>query len=211
VREKLERVMAAGAVLVGSPVIAIAALAIWAEDGFPVFYRQQRVGKSGRPFQVLKLRSMRNEAGATLTASGDSRVTRVGRILRRYKLDELPQLWNVVRGDMSLIGPRPEVPRFVNLQDPLWQEVLTVKPGITNATTLLYRDEEAILAGVPDTERYYAEEILPRKLALHCEHIRSRSAFFDCKVLALTVYYSLIPAAFNESRARHILFPEVRS
>src|SRR5207249_11392098 len=113
--------------------------------------------------------------GVRITASTDERITRVGGVLRRYKLDELPQLWNVARGDMSLVGPRPEVPDFVDMSVPIWRRVLSVKPGITDVTTLAYRHEEELLAGVADPEKHYREVILPAKLDLNAQYIRKRS------------------------------------
>ena len=166
-------------------------------DGRPVLFRQRRVGRHGEPFTILKFRSMRmRRGGPEITSSGDGRVTRTGRFLRRYKLDELPQLWNVVRGDMSLIGPRPELPRYV---DPLpaWRAVHRVRPGITDLATLVYRDEERVLAGFPDPERGYRETVLPAKLALNLEYLQRRSPSRDLKLLALTVRYSFWPGRFK--------------
>jgi len=133
----LDRILAGLSLLVCAPLLLFIAVAIWCEDGRPVLFRQVRIGRFGIEFELFKFRSMRrNQTGRVLTAEGDRRVTRSGRFLRKYKLDELPQLWNVVRGDMRLIGPRPEVPQFVALADPVWNAVLQVKPGITDLATL---------------------------------------------------------------------------
>jgi lipopolysaccharide/colanic/teichoic acid biosynthesis glycosyltransferase len=152
------------------------------------------VGLGGRPFTLLKLRTMRTVAtvagtpeGTQLTASGDARITPVGRWLRRFKLDELPQLWNVVRGDMSLVGPRPEVPRYVDAADPLWQSVLSARPGLTDPVTLRLRDEEALLAGVDDVEGFYRERLLPWKLRGYRDYLARRSWTSDLAVLGATV------------------------
>jgi lipopolysaccharide/colanic/teichoic acid biosynthesis glycosyltransferase len=126
----------------------------------------------------------------------------VGRFLRRSKLDELPQLWNVVRGDMSLVGPRPEVARYVDMQDPVWQRVLRVRPGITDPVTLQLRDEEALLAGVEgDRERFYREELQPEKLRQYAAYLENRSAWADVKVLYKTVLAVLFPGRVVGSRA----------
>jgi lipopolysaccharide/colanic/teichoic acid biosynthesis glycosyltransferase len=199
----LERALAAAALVVISPILLAIALSVVAETGFPVFFRQRRAGRSGQPFDILKFRSMRiGPAGIQLTASGDNRVTRVGRIIRRYKLDELPQLWNVVNGTMRLVGPRPEVPRYVDVQDPLWREVLSVPPGITDIATLLYRNEEAILASASDVDAFYRNQVLPAKLRLNVEYLRRRTPASDLRVLWATALSSLFPEALSEQRIR---------
>ncbi len=183
------------------PVLGAIALLIWWDDGFPVIFRQARVGRHGKLFNILKFRTMRVHApGLPITASGDHRVTRVGRSLRRFKLDELPQLMNVLRGDMSLIGPRPEVPEFVELNDPRWRAVLSVRPGITDLATLVCRDEERFLGATPDPARCYRETVLPAKLQLNLEYQRSRSFRQDLRLLFLTVRYSFFPAGFDPDR-----------
>jgi lipopolysaccharide/colanic/teichoic acid biosynthesis glycosyltransferase len=142
--------------------------------------------------------------GARITVSGDARITRVGAFLRRYKLDEVPQLFNVLKGDMSLVGPRPEVPDFVNLASPEWQMVLTVKPGITDLATLIYRNEEAILSTVSDPERHYSEVVLPAKLAVSIAFIRAASLWMECKLILCTVYYSVFPGRFDVNRVQQM-------
>src|SRR6266542_2172591 len=168
VRDILERGAAAAGLVIGSPVLLCVSAAIALEDGLPILFRQTRVGRHGKQFKLLKFRSMRTGvAGARITSGADNRITRTGRILRKYKLDELPQLWNVLKGDMGLIGPRPEVPPFVDLSDAAWMAVLAVRPGITDLATLLYRDEERLLAQAGNTEEFYRNTILPAKLALN--------------------------------------------
>jgi lipopolysaccharide/colanic/teichoic acid biosynthesis glycosyltransferase len=125
----------------------------------------------------------------------------LGAFLRRFKLDELPQLWNVLRGDMDLVGPRPEVPEFVDMRDPVWSAVLEVRPGITDVATLLYRNEEALLAGSPDPERYYVETILPAKLQMNVDYLRRRSFSLDLRLILLTVWYSVLPGIGNPAAA----------
>ena len=158
----IEVLAAALGLILSLPVLAIAGLLIRGSSRGPILFRQQRVGRSGKPFDLFKLRTMRQDAGGPqVTARGDRRITPVGRALRMTKLDELPQLWNVVRGDMALVGPRPEVPRYVRMEDPLWKEVLRVRPGITDPVTLKLRDEESVLARAGRRPR----ALLPRRAA----------------------------------------------
>jgi lipopolysaccharide/colanic/teichoic acid biosynthesis glycosyltransferase len=199
----LDRLLAAIALVAASPVLAICALAIVLDDRGPVLFSQSRVGKNGRPFRLRKLRSMRTVPVTTeVTAAGDPRITRVGSLLRRYKLDELPQLWNVLMGEMALIGPRPEVPRFVNLKDPVWQQVLAVLPGITDLATLLFRDEEQMLSASSSPQAYYESVVLPEKLQLNLSYIKQRSLRSDVKLLYLTVRYSFWPFGFKAENIR---------
>jgi lipopolysaccharide/colanic/teichoic acid biosynthesis glycosyltransferase len=191
-----------------APLMGLIALAVRLHDRGPVFYRQLRVGRHGKLFTILKFRSMRmNNAGSSITSSGDDRITPVGRLLRRYKLDELPQMRNVVRGDMSMIGPRPEVPKFVDESDPVWRAVHRVRPGITDLATLVYRDEEQVLARYADPERGYRETVLPAKLKLNLEYLERRTAARDLKLLALTIRYSFVPAGFHPGRVKDAILP----
>lgn len=201
VRRTYDVVFSAAGLIVVSPLMAAAAVAVAVEDGFPVFFRQQRIGRNGRPFVMLKFRSMRTaQTGTAITAGGDSRITRSGRFLRKYKLDELPQLWNVLRGDMSLIGPRPEVPKFVDMSDPLWRTVLSVRPGITDLASLFYRHEEGLLAGAADPEAHYRRSILPSKLRIAAEGVKRQSLANDIKILVYTVLCSFFPSRFDEAQ-----------
>ncbi len=182
-------VVAGAGLVMASPVLAVCAAAVKLGDGGPVLFRQTRVGLRGRPFRILKLRSMRvRSAGAEVTSAGDSRVTGVGRVLRATKLDELPQLVNVVAGDMSLVGPRPEVPRYVAAwSDEDRELVLSVRPGITDPASLAFVDEEARLAEADDPEQYYREVIAPAKLALCREYVRTRSLAGDARIVLQTL------------------------
>jgi lipopolysaccharide/colanic/teichoic acid biosynthesis glycosyltransferase len=183
-----ETALALAGLAVSSPVFLVAAVLVAATSPGPVLFRQRRMGFGGRPFTLLKLRTMRvAPEGVQLTASGDARITPVGRWLRRFKLDEIPQLWNVVRGDMALVGPRPEVPRYVDASDPLWQSVLSARPGLTDPVTLRLRDEEALLAGVGDVEGYYRERLLPWKLRGYRDYLARRTWTSDLGVLGATV------------------------
>jgi lipopolysaccharide/colanic/teichoic acid biosynthesis glycosyltransferase len=154
----------------------------------PVLFQQQRVGRDGRLFWIYKFRSMRvNATGPQVTGAADPRITPVGALLRRWKLDELPQLLNVVKGEMALVGPRPEVPRYVAHYTPEQREVLSVLPGITGITQNRFRHEEALLRDADDPESLYIQEILPAKLALDLGYVRSHSAWTDLRVLFATL------------------------
>src|SRR5207244_3335879 len=155
----------------------------------PILFRQRRVGQHGRLFDLYKLRTMKpSDDGPQITSSSDERITHLGRFLRRTKLDELPTLWNVLRGQMALVGPRPEVPRYVKLEDPIWQAVLAVRPGITDPVTLRLRNEEELLAGITtDTERYYINELQPLKLKGYLAYLEARTCRSDFKVLGQTI------------------------
>jgi lipopolysaccharide/colanic/teichoic acid biosynthesis glycosyltransferase len=172
-----------------SPLLAFAGACVLLGSGTPVLFRQTRVGKGGRPFTMLKFRTMRNDpSGPAVTAGDDPRITRIGALLRRTKLDELPELWNVVRGDMSLVGPRPEAPRYVDPSERRWERVLAVRPGITDPTTLSLIDEETLLASVQgDREQYYREHLVPKKLDGYIAYLERRSWRSDLAVLLRTV------------------------
>lgn len=185
----VEVVLSGAGLIVAAPVIGLLGLAVALGSGFPVFFRQTRLGRGGRPFTLIKLRTMRPDSpGLHVTASDDTRVTRVGRFLRRSKLDELPELWNVLRGDMSLVGPRPEVPSYVDPQDPEWREVFQVRPGLTDPVTVSLRDEEMLLARVAgDREAFYRESLQPLKLKGYREYLRRRSWHGDLGVILETL------------------------
>ena len=189
--DAIQRLLALGALVLASPAIAVLAALVKVESPGPAFYRPERVGAGARPFRCLKLRTMRWEhrAGApAITARDDDRVTRLGRALRRFRLDELPQLINVVRGEMNLVGPRPEDPRFVDLADPLHRLVFTAKPGITGLAQLEFVDESDRLGRDPAAvERIYRETVLPAKLAIDARYLRDRSWRLDARILAETV------------------------
>jgi lipopolysaccharide/colanic/teichoic acid biosynthesis glycosyltransferase len=170
------------------PVLTVIALLVKCHDGGPVFYAQTRVGKGFRRFRVLKFRSMVENADrdGLLTAPADRRLTRVGRILRKHKLDELPQLWNVLTGDMQLVGARPEVEPYVAMFREQYALLLNQPPGITDPATLAYRREETLFVA-ERMEQQYVSEILPEKLRLSLDYQRSRSFFSDLRVLLKTV------------------------
>lgn len=191
---------AAGLVLL-SPVLGLIALLVRFSSPGPALFRQERVGLRGRPFTMLKFRSMRaGQPGTEFTVQGDERITSVGKLLRATKLDELPELWNVVRGEMSLVGPRPEVPRYVDLEDPAWAEVLEVRPGVTDPVTKALRSEERLLAEVPgDREAYYRTVLLPYKLRGYAEYLRRRTFSSDLAVLCTTLLAIVAPSAASAS------------
>jgi lipopolysaccharide/colanic/teichoic acid biosynthesis glycosyltransferase len=176
--------------LVLSPLCLLLALAVWLDSPGPVFYRASRIGRHGAPFRLFKFRTMLADAdrrGPAVTAAGDPRVTRVGRFLRRAKLDELPQLFNVLKGEMSLVGPRPEDPRYVALFTPQQRQVLSVRPGITSPASLHYRQESTLLQG-PDWERTYVDHILPHKLALELDYLSRRTLLTDLSLIFRTLW-----------------------
>lgn len=183
-------VLVAGAALVAAtPVIGLLGIAIAITSGRPIFFRQRRVGRGFQPFTMIKLRTMRRaNDGPKVTHKGDDRITSLGRFLRATKLDELPTLLNVVRGDMALVGPRPEVPEYVNTSNALWQKVLSVRPGITDPVTIALRNEEELLAAAPeDTETYYLSKLQPLKLRGYVEYLEHRSVRSDVGVLCHTI------------------------
>jgi lipopolysaccharide/colanic/teichoic acid biosynthesis glycosyltransferase len=169
-----------------SPILVAVALAVWLGTGRPILFRQERVGLTFRRFHIFKFRTMRVASGPSVTVAGDDRITRTGKFLRLAKLDELPQLWNVVRGDMSLVGPRPEVPEYVELFRERYRTVLTVRPGITDLASIHFRNEEEILSRSVDPLKEYTERILPAKLDLAEEYIRTYSVLGDISILLQT-------------------------
>ena len=187
-KRALDIAVSAAALIALSPLLAALSFAVLIGSGRPIFFSQVRAGRGFRPFRLWKFRSMRTGiAGPAITISGDRRVTRVGTFLRATKLDELPQLWNVLRGDMSLVGPRPELPEYVDMFRGRYRSILALRPGITDLASLSYRDEEALLARAGDPLREYVRVILPRKLDLADEYVATRSLALDLRVLMLTV------------------------
>ena len=174
--------------LVLSPVLLICALLVGLTSPGGILFRQERIGKDGVPFTLYKFRSMRKDnAGLKITTSGDSRVTPVGKVLRRTKLDELPQLFNVLKGDMSFVGPRPEVREYTDLYDEEQRQVLLVRPGITGLASIRFRNENELLDESDDPNRTYIEEVMPQKLALDLEYIPHASVFYDIRLILETL------------------------
>lgn len=181
-------VCAALGLLVLSPVLLVCALLVGLTSPGGVLFRQERVGKDGVPFTIYKFRSMRKDnAGLKISTSGDSRITPVGRVLRKAKLDELPQLWNVLKGDMSFVGPRPEVREYVDLYTSEQRQVLLVRPGITGLASIRYRNENDLLSASADPNRTYIEEVMPAKLALDLEYIPRACVSYDIRLILETL------------------------
>jgi lipopolysaccharide/colanic/teichoic acid biosynthesis glycosyltransferase len=173
-----------------SPLLLLAAVAVKLDSPGPVLFAQERIGRRFRPFRILKLRTMRADAerlGPPITVGDDRRVTRAGRVLRALKLDELPQFLNVLRGEMSVVGPRPEILRYVSLYRDDYAEILRVRPGITDLASLKYRNEAQVLADVDDPERVYATDVLPDKIRLAKETIARSSLAFDIALVVRTM------------------------
>jgi lipopolysaccharide/colanic/teichoic acid biosynthesis glycosyltransferase len=197
----MDLVVGSAALVVFSPAIAFTALRIKQEDGGPVFYRAPRVGRDGKPFRMYKFRTMvvnADRIGGPSTAADDPRLTRVGHSIRKYKLDEIPQLINVVRGDMSLVGPRPEVQHYVDMYSPEERQLLSVRPGITDWASIRYRNEGDILRGAEDPELAYMEKIRPGKIRLGLEYVRRQSLLTDIKILAQTARAIFVPVRGDE-------------
>ena len=170
--------------------ILLAALAARIDTGMNGFFMQQRVGRFGRLFSVIKIRTMRpvDNINTTVTTDNDKRITAVGRFLRKTKIDELPQLINVFLGDMSFVGPRPDVPGFADLLVGEEKSVLAIRPGITGPATLAYKDEEKLLASVDDPEKYNREVVFPDKVRINKEYIKNYSLFSDLKYIFITIF-----------------------
>jgi lipopolysaccharide/colanic/teichoic acid biosynthesis glycosyltransferase len=189
-----------------SPLLILAALAVRLSSRGPVLFDQERVGLGGRPFHIHKFRTMRvARSGPDITVGADPRITAVGSVLRRFKLDELPQLFNIAKGEMAFVGPRPEVPRYVALwPDRARALVLSVRPGLTDIASLVFIDESRLLGNVADPERYYVEVLMPAKLRLAEAYVRGRNAWLDLRILAATASGILglrwIPSPFGDNR-----------
>jgi lipopolysaccharide/colanic/teichoic acid biosynthesis glycosyltransferase len=177
-----------------APLLLLVAVCVRLGSAGPILFRQQRGGRGGRLFTMLKFRTMAVDLHAErkgFEPGSGRRVTRLGGILRKTKIDELPQLVNVLRGDMSLVGPRPEVPTYLALYPERWTRVLAVRPGVTDPASIRYRNEEELLAAATDPEREYREVILPRKLDLYEEYARAITLWGDVKILAATIFVVL--------------------
>lgn len=189
-KRAMDIVLSACALAILWPPLLLIALAIWIDDPGPVFYRQVRVGRNGKTFRIFKFRSMVMDAdkkGLAITVGRDSRITRVGAVLRKTKLDELAQLLNVFLGQMSFVGPRPEVPKYVELYTPYQRQVLLVRPGITDYASIAYRNENDLLAGAPNPETMYIEQIMPDKIELNMKYLREISPLADIRLILKTI------------------------
>lgn len=178
-----------GLIILGIPMLIIAIIIKITSKG-PIFYKQTRVKKNNEDFKILKFRTMIIDAdkkGMQITVGRDPRITKIGHILRKTKVDELPQLINVLKGDMSFVGPRPEVRKYVNMYDGYQKNVLKIKPGITDLASIEYRDESSILGESENPEKTYIEEIMPIKLSLNLKYMNSFSFFYDIKLIFKTL------------------------
>lgn len=177
-------------VIIISPILLIVAIAIKIDSKGNILFLQKRVGRKGKPFYIYKFRTMVTDAeklGKQITVGKDNRITKVGAFLRKYKIDELPQLLNVVKGEMSLVGPRPEVPKYVELYTKEESKVLDVRPGITDLASLRYKDENDILGKVENPEEYYINVIMKDKLKLNLEYIEKSNIIFDISLILKTI------------------------
>ncbi|WP_252232059.1 sugar transferase [Clostridium sp. ZBS15] len=177
-------------IIILSPIFILISIMIKTGSDGPVFFKQIRVGEDGKDFEILKFRTMVVDAeklGKQITVGNDNRITKIGSFLRKYKLDELPQLINVFKGDMSLVGPRPEVPRYVKMYNDEQRKVLEVKPGITDLASIRYKDENALLGKAENPEEFYINTIMPNKLALNLEYINKSNVFFDIYIIVKTI------------------------
>jgi len=186
------------------PLFVMVAIMIKVESTGPVFFRQGRVGKNSRRFVIYKFRTMVVDAekkGLRITSGGDNRITRTGRILRKFKIDELPQLFNVLKGDMSFVGPRPEVIKYVEWYKDDYERILSVRPGITDISSITFRNEESILQGVDDPEHYYVHVLLPEKMRLAQEYIAQASFSYDVELILKTLFKVIFPSAYSPKQA----------
>jgi lipopolysaccharide/colanic/teichoic acid biosynthesis glycosyltransferase len=189
-KRALDMLVALAGLLLLLPLFAVVSVLIRFDSRGPVFFRQERIGQGFRPFLIYKFRTMVEHAsqkGGMITVANDPRVTRVGRVLRKTKIDELPQLFNVLKGDMSLVGPRPEVSQYVNRFPEDYLDILQVRPGITDLASLKYRDEATALAHSTNPDNEYLKAILPDKISLAKEYIKRSSLLFDLKLIGKTV------------------------
>lgn len=189
-KRTMDAAVSSVALVLLSPVLLLIAILVRLSSSGPALYWQIRVGRNGRLFRIVKFRSMAwnsERNGRGVTAAGDDRVTRLGAILRKLKIDELPQLWNVLRGEMSLVGPRPELPIYVQDYTPSQLQVLNVSPGITDPASIAYRHEEQILSSSPDPDALYRDVVLPHKLDLNLDYIRRMSFSLDIALLFKTL------------------------
>lgn len=211
IKRAFDVVAALAGLILLSPVMIVAALMIKWDSKGAVFFKQERIGKNFRPFLIYKFRTMTENGGGDarlITAGEDPRITRAGRILRMLKIDELPQLINVLIGDMSFVGPRPEVRQYVEFFQSEYEEILTVRPGITDLASLKYRDEAALLGQADNPEQEYVTRVLPDKIQMAKEYIHRSSFFFDLSLILKTIFSLLdhgvcSSGGYSRSRRTH--------
>jgi lipopolysaccharide/colanic/teichoic acid biosynthesis glycosyltransferase len=204
-KRSFDLAISVGGLLVLAPLMLLIAVLVKAEDGGGVFFRQERIGRGGRAFRMWKFRTMvpgASTLGPPLTAAGDRRITRIGGWLREKKLDELPQLFNVLLGEMTMVGPRPEVPKYVDMYTTEQRDVLKLAPGITDRASILFADESELLAEHADPERFYIEEIVPEKIRINLEYAGRATLLNDLRVVLQTIgHVALGPATSLRGRS----------
>jgi lipopolysaccharide/colanic/teichoic acid biosynthesis glycosyltransferase len=182
-------IMSLTGLIILSPLFVVIALSIKLFDKSSVFYKQDRVGQNFEHFQLIKFRTMKvsgSNSGPLITTSNDERITKIGKVLRKFKLDEMPQIFNVLKGELSVVGSRPEVEKFVNLFKEDYKEILKVKPGMASEAVIVFRDEERILTQFNDLEEAYIKEVLPKKISIDKDYVRNISFLRDCRIFLLT-------------------------
>ncbi len=201
VKRVFDFIVSALGIVVFSPLLIVSALLVKVDSPGPIFFKQQRIGKEFRPFWIYKFRTMRAslDQGPNITIGNDPRITGIGRLLRQTKIDELPQLINILRGEMSFVGPRPEVPQYVQLYRKEYQQILTVRPGLTDLASLKYRDEAALLASAENPEEEYVRRILPDKIMLATDYIQRASFFFDLRLILETILRLVLGRVFQHT------------
>ena len=189
IQRAFDLIFASMLLMISLPILVMVALLVKLSSPGSVFFRQARLGRGGKPFRIFKFRSMiaAQNGGPSVTVAGDRRITPIGKILRRTKLDELPQLLNVILGEMSLVGPRPEVPNYMHVYQNGFEKVLSARPGITDPVSLQLADEESFLKQFPDPLQAYEQIVLPRKLTLSLQYLQHRSIVNDVQIIFLTV------------------------
>lgn len=205
VKRSLDVVLSLLALGILAPILGFVALLIMLDSAGPVFYKGIRIGRYGKPFQIYKFRTMVANArtmGPSSTAADDARITSVGRYIRRYNLDELPQFINVLKGEMSIVGPRPQVPWAVALYTEEEKRILTVRPGITDWATIWVGDEGELLRGSTDPDRDYMEKIWPAKRRLQLEYVRNQSVWTDFKIMLKTLETHLLDRIVRRGKAK---------
>lgn len=191
----IEAVLAGAGLLMVLPLMTIVAVLIKTTAPGPALFVQKRMGRHGKAFTLYKFRSMRvDNIGIQVTSDNDSRITPIGKVIRKTKLDELPELFNVVKGDLSLVGPRPEVVNYVDLNNPLWREILEARPGITDPVTLKLRNEEELMGRQSNPEAFYLETLQPWKLRGYANYLSRRSVTSDLRIILATVIAVLVPS-----------------
>lgn len=192
--------------IIVSPLLLIISLIIWFDSGGPIFFRQERMGKESKTFRIFKFRTMKNNTATPdgITLAKDNRITKIGGFLRKYRLDELPQLFNIIKGEMSFVGPRPDLPKYYMDDDYGYKCVLLVKPGVTGEATLEFKDEDVILALSENPEKKYKEEIFPKKIKMNIEYIKKISVMSDIRIMAKTFYDVLLKRNAEKREGLHI-------